>query len=94
MNRAGHEAFARAFYAAFEGIHHTVEDVFAAADRVAVRFVLHGVHTAGFYGVPASGRHVRIPANVILHVAGGKVTKLFGIFDEAGMLRQITPGTP
>jgi predicted ester cyclase len=93
INRAGHEAFAKAFYAAFEGIQHTVEDVFAADDRVAVRFVLNGVHTADFLGVTASGRQVRIPANVILHVADGKVTKLFGIFDEAGMLRQIGPRT-
>ena len=91
IDRAGHEAFAQAFYAAFEGIYHTIEDVFAADDRVAVRFVLNGVHTASFFGMPASGRQVRIPANVILHVANGKVTKLFGIFDEAGMLRQIGP---
>jgi predicted ester cyclase len=65
--------------------------VFATDDRVAVRFILNGVHTADFYGMPASGRRVRIPANVILHVANGKVTKLFGIFDQAGMLRHIGP---
>lgn len=28
-------------------------------------------------------------AEVILHLAEGKVTTLFGIFDEAGLLRQL-----
>ena len=32
---------------------------------------------------------VEIAAHVIMHVANGKVTKLFGIFDEAGLLRQL-----
>jgi predicted ester cyclase len=89
VNRAGHEAFAKAFYSAFEGIHHTIEDVFATEDRVAVRFVLRGRHTASFFGMPPSGAAVSIAANIIMHVAHGKVTRLFGIFDEAGMLRQI-----
>jgi predicted ester cyclase len=89
MDRAGHEAFAKAFYAAFEGIHHTIEEVLSDGDRVAVRFVLNGRHTGNFLGVPASGRTITACANVIMHVADGKVTKLFGVFDEAGLFRQI-----
>lgn len=89
VDRAGHEAFAKAFYAAFDGIHHTIEDVFATEDRVAVRFALNGTHSGSFFGIPPTGRAVTIVANVILHVTNGKATKLFGIFDEAGMLRQL-----
>jgi predicted ester cyclase len=89
VDRAGHEYFAKMFYAAFEGIHHTIEDVFATDDRIAVRFVLRGRHTGTFFGIPASGREVTIAANVLMHVADGKVSRLFGIFDEAGLLRQI-----
>ena len=89
VDRAGHEVFARAFYAAFDGMHHTIEDVFAIDDRVAVRFVLNGTHTGSFFGIPPTGRSVSIAANVILHVTNGKATKLFGVFDEAGILRQL-----
>jgi predicted ester cyclase len=89
VDRTGHEAFAKAFYAAFDGLHHTIEDVFATEDRVAVRFVLSGTHAASFFGMPPSDQAVSIVANVILHIANGTVTKLFGIFDEAGLLRQI-----
>jgi len=89
MPREGHEAFARAFYAAFPDMHHTIEDVFDTDDRVAVRFVLRGTHTGSFFGIPPTGRTVTVVANVLMHVADGKVTKLAGVFDEAGMLRQL-----
>ena len=89
MDCAGHEAFAKAFYSAFEGIHHTIVDLFGTEDRVAVRFVLDGVHTGAFFGMPPSGRAVSVVANVILHIDNGQVTEVFGIFDEAGLLRQI-----
>jgi predicted ester cyclase len=89
VDRAGHEYFAKAFYAAFPGMRHTIEDVFATEDRVAVRFVIRGTHAGSFFGIPATNRPVVIAANVLLQVADGKVTRLFGIFDEAGMLRQM-----
>ena len=89
VDRGGHEAFAKLFYAAFEGLQHTIEDVFATDDRVAVRFVLTGRHTGNFFGIPPSGRAVTVAANVLMHTSNGKVTQLFGVFDEAGLLRQI-----
>jgi len=89
MDRAGHEGFAAAFYRAFEGIRHDIEEVFATEDRAAVRFVLRGRHTGSFFGIPATGHSVAVPAQVILHVAEGRVTRLLGIFDEAGLLRQL-----
>jgi predicted ester cyclase len=89
MPREGHEGFAKAFYAAFPGMNHDIEEVFATEDRVLVRFVLRGVNSGPFFGMPPTGRQATVAAHVILHVADGKVTKLFGIFDEAGLLRQL-----
>jgi steroid delta-isomerase-like uncharacterized protein len=87
--RDGHEAFARAFYAAFPDLRHEIEDVFAAGDRIAVRFVLHGTHTAPFFGIPPTNRAVSAPAHVLMQVADGRIARLAGIFDEAGILRQL-----
>ena len=89
VDRAGHEQFARAFYGAFDGMKHEVERVVADGDNVAVRFVLRGKHTGAFFGIPPTGKDVMIAANVLLSVRDGKVTEVFGIFDEAGMLRQL-----
>jgi hypothetical protein len=89
FDRAGHEGFARAFYAGFPDIHHELELVVADEATAAVRFVLHGTHTGSFFGIPPTGKVVQIAANVLLRVSEGKVTELYGVFDEAGLLRQL-----
>lgn len=89
MDRAGHGAFGRAFYAAFPDIRHDIEDVFATEDRVALRFVLRGTHSADFYGIPATRRRIEVAAHILLQVVDGQVVTLKGVFDEAGMLRQL-----
>jgi steroid delta-isomerase-like uncharacterized protein len=89
VDRAGHEAFARAFYAAFPDMRHEVEVASVDATAVTVRFTIHGTHRGPFFGIPATGKSVRVVANVILRVSEGRVTELFGVFDEAGMLRQL-----
>ena len=89
MDREGHEGFARAFYGAFADMHHEVEQVIAEEGAMVVRFVIHGTHGAPFFGIPATHHRVRVAAHVILRVEQGKVKELVGIFDEAGMLRQI-----
>ena len=88
-DRVGHERFATAFYAGFPDLAHTIEEVFATDDRIAVRFVLRGTHGGSFFGIPPTNRLVMIAAHVLLHVHDGKITRLQGIFDEAGLLRQL-----
>lgn len=89
MDRAGHEGFARGFYAGFPDVMHHIDEVVATEDRIAVRFTLRGTHDGNFFGIPATHRPVTVRATVVMHVANGKVSELFGIFDEAGLLRQI-----
>jgi len=89
MDRAGHDGFGRAFYAAFPDLHHEVERVIVDGDDVFVRFVLSGTQTGAFFGIPASKRKIAVAAHVILRAKDGKVTELQGVFDEAGLLRQI-----
>jgi len=89
MDRGGHEQFARAFYAAFPDARHAIEEVFGTDDRVAVRFVIRGTNTGSFFGLPPTGRSIAVPGHVLMQVSGGKVTRLWGIFDEAGLLRTL-----
>jgi hypothetical protein len=89
MDRAGHEGFAKGFYAGFPDVAHHIEDVIATPEGVVVRFLLKGTHQGSFFGIPATGRSIAIPAHVILRVSEGRVQQLFGVFDEAGLLRQI-----
>lgn len=89
MPLAGHQQFARMFYAAFPDLRHVIEDTVAEPDRVAVRFTLHGTQTGDFMGLPATGRTIAVPAIAILRVADGKVTELRAVFDQMGMMQQL-----
>jgi steroid delta-isomerase-like uncharacterized protein len=86
---AGHQQFASAFYAAFPDLDHTIDDVVVEDGKVAVRFTLTGTHRAAFDGIPATGRPIRVAASAVLHVAGGRVTRLDALFDQLGLLRQL-----
>ncbi len=90
MDLAGHQGFAAGFYAGFPDARHHIEQIIEAGDRAAVRFVITGTHTGGFFGLPATGKSIRVPAHALLHVVDGRVEKLFGIFDEAGLQRRLT----
>ena len=89
MPREAHEGLAVAFYTGFPDMHHEIVDVFATESAAAVRFVLHGTHSGPLFGIPATGRAVRIVTNALLSIVDGSVTRVQGVFDEAGMLRQI-----
>lgn len=89
MDHAGHEGFAKAFYAAFEGLHHVVEDVVADDSRVVVRLSIHGKHTGAFFGIPATGKSINVGVIAILQIESSQVSSLEAVFDEAGMLRQL-----
>src|SRR5262245_61972417 len=68
MDRAGHEAFAVGFYAGFPDALHHIDDVFATTDRTFIRAILHGTHTGNFFGIPATGKPMRVPLHAVFHM--------------------------
>jgi predicted ester cyclase len=89
MDRDQHEGFARMFYGAFSELRHEVEHVVADTRTAAVRFILHGRHSGTWFGVPPTARNIQVVAHALLDIEGGAVTALRGVFDEAGLLRQL-----
>jgi len=89
MDAAAHADFGRAFYAGFPDLYHIIDEVIEGQPHVTTRFTLRGTHAAPFMGIPPTGRSVVVSAVVILTVEDGRVTRLRGIFDQLGLLRQI-----
>jgi steroid delta-isomerase-like uncharacterized protein len=69
--------------------HHTIADVVAERDKVAVRLTSHGVHTGDFMGVPAAGREYTIEEQHLFRIVNGKVVEHWHTADLLGMMRQI-----
>jgi predicted ester cyclase len=67
----------------------TVDDVFAASDRAALRWTARGTHRADLMGVPATGREVTLTGIDILRVVDGKIVERWAEFSGIELLQQL-----
>jgi len=89
LNREGLKQGLSAYVAAFPDVGMTIEDIFAAGDRVAVRFTARGTHQGEYMGVPPTGKQVTITSILIHRLAGGKMVEDWEWEDQLGVLRQL-----
>ncbi len=83
------EAGTRMMMAAFPDLHATIEDIFGAGDRVAVRLAFRGTHRGAFQGIPATGRPVEYASFEIYRVEDGLLAEEWILSDLATLMRQI-----
>jgi predicted ester cyclase len=87
---AGHKRAAREFAASFSNRSHTVEDIFAAGDRVVLRFTQSGTHTGEFLGIPPTGAEVKFRTMGMIQFVNGKMLHAWldmdwpTLFDQLG----------
>jgi len=88
----GHDAF-KAYVtrnrAAFQDFHVTVDDVFAAGEKVAVRWTGHGIHRGEYAGIAPTDKPVSVTGINILRLAGGKLVEEWMNFDALGLQQQL-----
>lgn len=78
----------RAFFRAFPDTRHTIHDLIAEGDRVALHVSATGTHTGEIYGIPATGARVTQTALVIYRLADGKIAERW-CPHEPGVLEQL-----
>ena len=81
---------AKAMRDGFPDLRITIEDIFGADDRVAVRLHLSGTHTGSFQDVPATHRQVAFSSIDIYRVEGDKLAEEWVSPDMMGLMRQIS----
>ena len=74
---------------AFPDLRTTLEDVFAAGDRVAVRGTDRGTHRGDFMGVAPTGKSVTYNEIFIFRFVEGRVAETWGVVDVYAQMRQI-----
>jgi steroid delta-isomerase-like uncharacterized protein len=67
----------------------TIEDIFAAGDRVAVRMTSRATHRGTYRGIPATGKRVEFAAIWIFRIAEGKIAEVWRSADDLGRVVQI-----
>jgi steroid delta-isomerase-like uncharacterized protein len=94
--REGFKQLNALFRAAFPDVVVEVEDVVAEGDRVAARWTSSGTHKGPLFGIPATGRAVKVTAMVVYRIEDGRLAEGWINRDDLGMMRQLgvvpTPG--
>jgi steroid delta-isomerase-like uncharacterized protein len=87
---AGWKQFATAFLTAFpDDLQVTIDDMFAAGDKVAARWTARGTHKGPLRGVPPSGKQVTWVGMALYSLSGGRITEVWGLNDALGIMQQI-----
>ena len=69
--------------------YHVVEDVIAEGDKVAARITAHGTHEGELFGIPATGKTMRMSAIGMWRMADGKIVEHWYEADNLGMMQQL-----
>lgn len=80
---------AEIFFKAFPDIQFEAQDMFAAGDRVAVRFRFTGTHTGEFLGNQPTGKRVDYQSYELYRISDGKIAEEWICSDMLTILTQI-----
>jgi steroid delta-isomerase-like uncharacterized protein len=73
----------------FPDIQWTLEEMVAEGDKVAARFTMRGTHQGPFFGVPATGKSMKVQAMNFYRFSQGQIVEEYGQPDMLGLLQQI-----
>lgn len=76
----------------FPDARYTIEDLFGAGDRVAIRWRMEATHQGTYQGIAPTGRPVTLTGVSIYRFADGKVAEGWIASDTAGFLAQLGAG--
>lgn len=77
------------WFTAFPDLHFAERDLLIDGDRVALIMTLEGTHAGDFFGLPASGRHVKAVCAFIYTIKNNQIVHERRILDFTGVLVQV-----
>ena len=73
----------------FPDIQWSLEDIVAEDDKVAARFIMRGTHQGTFFGVPPTGKPIKVQALNFYRFSNGQIVEEYGQPDMLGLIQQI-----
>jgi steroid delta-isomerase-like uncharacterized protein len=86
---AGFKQKVAGFKAIFPDLKEDLQDIIAAGDTVATRWVLTGSQQQEFMGIPASGQAIRVEGMNFYRLKDGRVTDIWTQFDGVTLMQQL-----
>jgi predicted ester cyclase len=91
-NPEGVERFVSQFLESFPNLQHTVEEMLAEGDRVAVRFSAHGIHLGPWLRFSPTGKPIQYTGVTLARIAGDKIVEHQTWWDKAALIEQLEGG--
>ena len=85
----GVERFVSQFLISFPDLQHTVEEMIAENDLVAVRFSASGTHQSAWLQFAATGRSIHYTGVTIARIAENKIIEHHTWWDKASLIEQV-----
>jgi steroid delta-isomerase-like uncharacterized protein len=82
--------FLRQFLLSFSDLQHTIDEMIAQGDRVAIRFTARGIHSGLWMEFPATGRSIQYTGVTWVRIANGKIVEHQTWWDKAGLIEQVS----
>lgn len=80
---------AQSYLNAFPDISFEVEKLIEEGEQLVVCWKAMGQHKGKIHKIPATGRHIFFRGVSVLEIKNDKIVKVWYLWDEAGMLRQM-----
>jgi steroid delta-isomerase-like uncharacterized protein len=77
------------FHKAMPDLRIEFEDVFAAGDKVVLRYTARGTQTGPYDEIPPTGKKVTVRGITIFQIVKGKIKTEWTEYDRLGVLRQL-----
>jgi steroid delta-isomerase-like uncharacterized protein len=77
------------FLSAFPDLAITNEELIAEGNKVVGRWITRGTHQGELWGIPPTGKQVKITSMDINHLADGKIAQRWHEYDALGMMQQL-----
>ncbi len=77
------------FHKAMPDLRIEFEDVFAAGDRVVLRYTARGTQTGPYGEIPPTGKTVTVRGITIFQIVNGRIKREWTEYDRLGILRQL-----
>ena len=90
----GYRELMRRYRTAFPDLHLTIDDLVVTEDKAAIRYHSSGTHQGEFEGLQPTGRHFEVTGIDIVHIAGGKITEAWQMFDTQSFVEQLGAAQP
>jgi len=77
------------FLRAFSGLNFEVQDMICEKDKVVASWVITGVHTGEYNGIPPTNKKIAVEGISIHQISNGKIMDTSSVWDTLGLLKKI-----